>query len=118
MKKIIVTLFVIIASLPQAYAGTALELQKLCKSDEKSIQGVSFLSYCLGYLGGIHELHTIYSDKKLNLGTQIYCPPDTFFLGEQLRKIFLDWTKQHPEDLKQRDSLVFIAAMKKRFPCK
>lgn len=119
MNKRIVLCFIFLFVPFSANAdGTVLDLIRTCRGNIEKPEEAVGVTYCAGFLSGINELHTVYSDDKLKFGIKFYCPPQIGLQNEQLVKIFIKWADEHPEDLHQRASLGFLSAMKNAFPCK
>lgn len=101
---------------------TIIDLVRKCKAanSEKADSVVNSV-YCAGYLGGMHEMHMWYilANGGVNEDkAQFYCAPENGLQNEQLMKIFIKWSDEHPDKLHEPAGLGFAKAMRDAFPCK
>ncbi|MBF0357464.1 MAG: hypothetical protein HQL70_02580 [Magnetococcales bacterium] len=70
---------------------------------------------CLGYFAGMSSWEIFLQSNSEN--HEIICFPKKVTTG-RLKKAFLKYTAQHPENLQKGASLCFYYAMSQAFPCK
>jgi hypothetical protein len=117
MKKylMIVPALFIYSSSAWATEEIGLEILDTCLSERKAMMGdpVSSVRYglCLGYLKGVAD----------SLNGRSLCLPedaDTAQLTQVLKRVFLDYAKDHQEQLKMPAKFTVIPALQRAFPCK
>ena len=69
---------------------------------------------CVSYLGGIADATSTWIDWGMM--SQKFCQPDEVSL-EQLRRIYIKYATEHPEDLHLTAAGVALNAFVEAFPC-
>jgi len=88
---------------------TGSELQEMCKSDDQKAQGV-----CLGTISGISETTQIY--QGMGYIPKIYCAKSMSRF--ELAEVIVSYLDDHPQILEKQAGVIFLTAMKEKFPCK
>jgi hypothetical protein len=83
-------------------------------SDCESSHNIKYGS-CLGYFAGMSGWEFF---LQVNLKQhKLFCFPETITTG-RLKRVFLKYLQDHPEELDRGASLCFFNAMSEAFPCK
>lgn len=91
------------------YFVSAGEVLSACESES-----VDKHNKCVSYLGGIVDATSIWVDWGMM--SKKYCQPKEITL-EQLRKIYIKYANEHPEELHLTASGIAINALIEAFPC-
>jgi hypothetical protein len=97
----------------QEAAGNTYSCQKIANDCESS-NNIEYGS-CLGFFAGVSGWE-IFLQANLDKH-KVFCFPETITTGK-LKRIFLKYTAEHPEELSNGASLCFYYAMAEAFPCK
>jgi hypothetical protein len=83
---------------------------KLCESAATWENG-----FCSMYLHGVQDTYGMFNAWK-QLDREYFCIPDgvTF---EQLRKVFIKYANEHPDNLHWAASIMVLGAFNEAFPC-
>jgi hypothetical protein len=81
--------------------------------DGGRIQGQAW--YCLGYLSGFLDAHTVAS--SFGGANRLFCGPPKVS-NEQLVRVVVKYLSDNPDKLNQDPGLVTMLALAKSFPCR
>ena len=112
MKLKILALVVMLGIVGRVDAGfyTAGQILSDCESDNVGVR-----NDCISYLAGIVD--TTEAWVSYELLPKRFCMPDGTTLS-QLKKFYIKYANEHPEDLHRPGSRIAISAFFEAFPCK
>ena len=107
LKFLTITTVMLMVAAPAAAIMQTDDLLRWCEADRAS------RAYCDGYMVGFFEG----IDVGVSRARWSYCMPDGKINFGQLRQIFIDWAKSHPEHHDLPPSITMVFALRNAFPC-
>ena len=99
-----------------AITGTGMDLKTICESAQ---QDPDFIG-CLGFIAGFMR----HAELLINSGQKYFpcfSPPvfatEQSITLEQIRLIYLKWTREHPENLHVHSGAALALALSSAYPC-
>ena len=105
----LVAMLGIFGSADATYFVNAGEVLSACESESVDRQ-----NKCVSYLAGIVDATTTWVDWEMM--PKKFCQPDEVTL-EQLRKIYVKYANEHPEELHLTAAGIAVNAFVEAFPC-
>jgi hypothetical protein len=88
-----------------------------CEENPASEEGAVRFVHCVGYVGGMLDMHALMSDPRVAGGKPQFCLPKSGISNDQAIKVFLKWSREHPEQLHKSARISLLIALREAFPC-
>jgi hypothetical protein len=84
-------------------------------SQIKTLEQVRDSAYCVGYLNGMIEVHTILAGA--GRARPQWCLPEAGISNAEAQKVIIKWADDHPERLHESARVEIMIALVTAFPC-
>ena len=92
------------------------DLIELCTAPTTDPYQKEAVSFCLGFLVGAYRYHV--AEHGGPSGSPLVCPPNPPPPRAEVAKMFLAWTKKHPEYNNEKPVETWFRFLIEKYPCK
>lgn len=98
-------------------ADNAIDLLRQCEGREPAAAPDIGVVACASYLSGFVDAQSMLVGIRGGLKAPIFCLPSQGVSNEELVRVYVKWSTDHPELLHESARVVVLIALRDAFPC-